>query len=261
MNKKKSISEINLDDSKIKNKIRELLVEKQPKEPQEISKDIDSCFRKTNDLITKIVALKRKINSVNKINNDSIQSMKASVAMYEHNNILAHVEYILSNAEVDVVRNIDNYAKLQHNYYYIKNLLLEIKNIISNKNIENIEKKLRQINKESKTLNSKFEGIGSTVMNIILTITVVTTGITGISRINSIYIPIFIVGLVWLAMTSMVFINNLFSANDYNSKQAKGLYAIITILFFIIMIYTLGIVVNNNHEIPFCESNAQIEIE
>ena len=78
---------------------------------------------------------------------------------------------------------------------------------------------MEKANQESEKLNKKFEGIGSTVISIILSITVTTTAITSISRINAIYIPIFIISLAWLSMTILIFINDLFSPNNSNIKQ------------------------------------------
>ncbi len=148
------------------------------------------------------------------------------------------MEYIISSSEDTGTNKLTGYNTLQNNYYKIKNYILNVKSEMLNKQIENMSLQLENINKVTSNISSSFEGIGSTILSTVVSLTVVVTAITAIEKIESRFIPLYLVSMVWLGMTFIIFINNLFNKNDFNSKQATFLYGAICVLEFILLFAT-----------------------
>ena len=132
------------------------------------------------------------------------------------------MEYIISSSEDTGTNKLTGYNTLQNNYYKIKNYILNVKSEMLNKQIENMSLQLENINKVTSNISSSFE----------------VTAITAIEKIESRFIPLYLVSMVWLGMTFIIFINNLFNKNDFNSKQATFLYGAICVLEFILLFAT-----------------------
>lgn len=138
---------------------------------------------------------------------------------------------------------------------------MDCKSLIASRKMEAIDDKLEKIQLKSNTIEEKFEGIGSTILSTVVSLTVVVTAITAIEKISAIYIPLYLFSMVWLCMTLIVFINNLFNKNDFNSKQARILYIIIFVLVFIILIGTLVYIKVNDKDILNYTPLEQITLE
>lgn len=151
---------------------------------------------------------------------------------------LNDIEYLISSSEDSEINKYQHYSSMQHNYYKIKTAILDCKSLVTSRRMKDIDNKLNTIELKSKSIDEKFEGIGSTILSTIVSLTVVITAISAIEKIPECYIPLYLISIVWLAMTLIVFISNLFNKNDFNNKQAVFMYGVISILEFIIVITT-----------------------
>lgn len=149
-------------------------------------------------------------------------------------------------------------TKVKHNYYEIKDIILrqQSKKLDDKfkeyeKRISNNEKKNDEYIKETK---EKIDNIGYNILSIIIAFTIGSTLVTAIDKISTIYIPLFVIGTIWLMLTLMVFINGMFNKNDFNNKQSTFMYVIFSILTIIALIYTFTFTSNNKDIIPLCDN-------
>lgn len=176
---------------------------------------------------------------------------------------ISHIEYLIISSDSELLKGFSSFEMMKHNFYVISNLLLDCKAQMLVKKTDEAFENINKISKSSEDLKNKslkiekqYENIGSTILTIVLSVTVVTTSIAAISRINAIYIPVFIVGLVWLSMTLMVFITDLFKYKESNSKQAVGLYFLITLLLGILLA-DIYFNYDRYNDFPLCFSEQQ----
>lgn len=185
------------------------------------------------------------------------QSKYSNLAEDTTRMILSRIDdNIIACEEAEVDKTI--LTKVKHNYYELKDIILrqqskmlEVKLKDYDKRILNNEKKSDEYIKETK---EKIDNIGYNILSIVIAFTIGSTLVTAIDKISSVYIPLFIIGTIWLMLTLMVFINGMFNKNDFNNKQSTFMYVIFTVLTIIALGYTFIFANNNKNVIPLCES-------
>lgn len=225
--------------------IVEDLVKKDTKE-ENLEKNINYYWIISEELLKSISMLKNKIEKSKE--EDYGQSYITGFEEKNQSN-LDDIEYLISSSEDSQITKFSHYSTMQHNYYKIRTAILDCKSIIFSRKMSVIDNKLKVIEEKSKTIEEKFEGIGSTILSTVVSLTVVITAITAINSIPPVYIPLYLISMVWLAMTLIVFINNLFNKKDFNSKQATFLYGIISLLVVIILFGTIFYIQRNDIDI------------
>ena len=251
----------NNSDNNLSNKISDILLEQSNIKPFDVIKSVDRysvILEKMLQDLSLIRANKKAImnSSTQKIKKYTIEDFEN-----EYSDDIEQIEAIISSSEESGIHSQSNYRKLQHNYYELKNEILICKTNNFSKTIKDVENKLAVLDYKSRGIEEKFEGIGSTILSTVVSLTVVVTAITAIEKISAIYIPLYLFSMVWLCMTLIVFINNLFNKNDFNSRQARILYIIISILVFIILICTLFYIKVNNKNILDYKPSKEIVLE
>ena len=112
---------------------------------------------------------------------------------------------------------------------------------------ENVENKIKEIDnlskkqqKESKILSDKFEGIGATVINIILSISIISAAVVAIEKFDKpIHITMFITVITWLLMTCICFNQAIFKNKDDYPKGIIVIYVVLSLLTVIIIFLSL----------------------
>lgn len=210
----------------------------------EIKRNINSAYVSTSNLLQKYKRVNLGIDDCNSLK--EIEELFAEENVEECTSLMDKVEYLIVSSDQEIVSNFFPFDQLKHNYYSIKSIkneceekILHFKLELLNGQINNLNKKAEETIDGVKKINKQYENIGSTILTIILSVTVVTTSLTAMTKLDVQYIPLFIVGITWFAMTIIVFISDLFKSKDYNSKQAKGLYVIISILLFGILLLNI----------------------
>lgn len=133
-------------------------------------------------------------------------------------------------------------SRVKHNYYELKDIILRQRSKSLETLLNNVENRIT----ESETINlnrmnetkEKMDNIGYNVISMIVSFSIGTALITAIDKIDALYIPIFVIGTIWLVMTLMVFVNGLFNKNDPNSKQSTFIYVIFSVLTLLALGYT-----------------------
>ena len=141
-----------------------------------------------------------------------------------------------------------------YKYNFEKN---KIQYIESFNKLNDIQSKQIEIDQKMNNLDSRIEGLGATFLNIVLTISIITTMVTVLLTATPYYSLVIILACSWLLLSSILFIGNYFK-KDKSIKEiggfALGIYVLITLLTFGTLIYGIcsGVDVkkikNNNDE-------------
>lgn len=148
---------------------------------------------------------------------------------------------------------------LRHNYYYINTYILNRENKDIQEELKNIQKQYQklknQLNKalgQAAGLNSrtkklsqqteetldKVNNLSANILTLIVSVSVITTLITAIDKIETVYLPLLVVGTVWLGMVLIMFIANVYKKDTGAIRQNYGLFIIISFLTIIVTIYS-----------------------
>ena len=134
--------------------------------------------------------------------------------------------YVFDN---DYKHSLDEIDKIKINY--------EKNNNILNNKIEELTNLIDIQKQESDKLTNKFEGLGATLINIVLTISIISSAVAAIEKIeNPIHIPMFIMVITWLLITCILFCQFIFKNKNYLSKGMIVFYICFSILVFITFI-------------------------
>lgn len=253
---------IDFTNENLSNKISDILLEQSyENKPIEVIKSVDRYLIILEKMLKDLSLIRANRKAVMDSKKNEIKKYTIEDFEREYNDDIEQIEAIISSSEESGIHDQSNYRKLQHNYYELKNKILICKTNNFSKTIKEVENKLASLDYKSKGIEEKFEGIGSTILSTVVSLTVVVTAITAIEKISAIYIPLYLFSMVWLCMTLIVFINNLFNKNDFNSRQAKILYIIVSILVFIILICTLVYIKVNDKDILNYKPSQEIILE
>ncbi len=152
-------------------------------------------------------------------------------------NDMKFIEYLITdNAVID---NTSQFNLLRHNYYSIQNQILKIQNDIISEKTDNSIKSVEKTDDKISELENKFEGLGGTVITIILSITVISSSIVAIEKISAELIPLFIIGMVWLGVTFLTYTNFLFRKKESKILIPLLFYLAFTALFLVILFITI----------------------
>ena len=157
----------------------------------------------------------------------------------ENKDNLLLVGYLITSVDFDLVGNDNNFNILRHKYYDVQNQLLELKNTIVGEKIDKNTENFEKSNEKLSELEGKFEGLGATVITIILSITVISSSIVAIEKMPSKLIPLFIISMVWLGMTFLIFTNFLFRKKGTKILLPIIFYILFTILFVVVLSFSL----------------------
>lgn len=152
------------------------------------------------------------------------KTISKKIDMYEY----------LANPDTEIIARIRMIESFRHNYYNLKNNILSIKSEIMINKLDTYEEKISRIS----FLETKFENLGATVISIILSISIITAAITAIEKLDIKNVLVFILSIAWFGMTYLLFVHYLFNKNRENNKGAVVLYAVITIVWILILFYS-----------------------
>lgn len=140
----------------------------------------------------------------------------------------------LANPDTEIIGRIRMVESFRHNYYNLKNNILSIKSEIMINKLDTYEEKISGLS----FLETKFENLGATVISIILSISIITAAITAIEKLDVKNVLVFILSIAWFGMTYLLFIHYLFNKNTKKNKSAVVLYAVITIVWILVLFYS-----------------------
>lgn len=241
--------------SKISNILLQQCIDEEHKD---IIQSVDKYLIFSEQMLRELSLIRTNKNTKNDSVGNEIEKCDIYDFEKKYNIDIEQIEAIISSSDESGIREQGNYTKLQHNYYKIMNEILTCKNIVFAETMDAIDNKLSLLEDKSKGIEEKFEGIGSTILSTVVSLTVVVTAITAIEKIGAVYIPLYLVSMVWLGMTMIVFVNNLFNKNDFNNKQATVLYYVITGITVLILIGTVFYNVNNDIKVVEKSNNQEI---
>lgn len=213
--------------SKIKQNTIDSLI-KQQKSNNVIDKYIKMYIDKADDRL-------KELTKISLMENNDIKEQRFNKIEREIKQDSDRMEYLIS-PDMSVYKEYESINILRHKYYLIQDNRTAIKNDIVFYKTQCHEKIMGISEKKLNILEAKFEGIGGTVLSIIISVSITNTAIVGIDKIKAEYIPIFIVSIVWFGMTYLLFTNCMFKKNNDNNKNAMTLYSVITIIAVVLLL-------------------------
>lgn len=207
--------------------------------------NIDSLIKqqKSNNVIDKYIKMYidkaddrlKELTKISLMENNDIKEQRFNKIEREIKQDSDRMEYLIS-PDMSVYKEYESINILRHKYYLIQDNRTAIKNDIVFYKTQCHEKIMGISEKKLNILEAKFEGIGGTVLSIIISVSITNTAIVGIDKIGAEYIPIFIVSIVWFGMTYLLFTNCMFKKNNDNNKNAMTLYSVITIIAVVLLL-------------------------
>ncbi len=164
--------------------------------------------------------------------NENMKYIYSLFYLYNFNN--SEEQGKLANRILNLQNSVES---LREKTYYFENILSLYKN-------ESLKEELTKLVNASKKQKKEYNKLGYTVLNMIITFTMISTAITAIDEIDSKYIPLFCFVIVWMAITVIAFDYSIFSS-DKASLLSKKIYITITILTVIVFIVTVLFAIYN----------------
>ncbi len=111
---------------------------------------------------------------------------------------------------------------MQYQTFYFESLLNQYQVVV-------LKNKTSEIYDSLNEQKAEYKNLGYTVLNMIITFTIISTAITAIDKINTIYIPLFCFIIVWMGVSITAFNYSIFSkdkSSSFNNSIAKVLSSI-----------------------------------
>lgn len=130
------------------------------------------------------------------------------------------------------------------NYYTNQefNLITEKNKELNNK-LDLHQKQLKKIDLETKQRTnqvlSRLENIGLNIINLVVSFSIVSSAVVAIDKVEVKYLPIFLVSLIWLSLSTIMFISVTFKKNINDLKIPMVIYTLLTILEVLTIIMTV----------------------
>ena len=216
------------------NGINIILKDTGKKQKQKTTENLyDSIANFVELYLKEIKSFNNELSSILKIKNieekekrllEKEKTLSKRIDMYEY----------LANPDTEIIARIKMIESFRHNYYNLKNNILSIKSEIMINKLDTYEEKISRIS----FLETKFENCGATVISIILSISIISAAITAIEKLKFENVLVFVVSIVWFGMTYLLFVHYLFNKNKEKNKGAVVLYAVITIIWILVLFYS-----------------------
>lgn len=191
-----------------------------------------------NDLKGKMnQSLKEIVDIETRIEKEGIKknSKKVEMVLNDVLNVFEYSDELLEDIPIGLQslhkQLSSKYRKLEYKLFKYNIDSMKNSNISLRKDMENqtsiltgeIEKS-EQLKSEQEKLSEevfeKIEGIGSTTLNMILTISIVTAAIAIVTDIKDTkYIPMFILSIVWILFTSIIFNASMFKSRNIQRQK------------------------------------------
>lgn len=217
--------------------------------PSEIDTKIKTPKEKEKEFLSKIENIEKRYKSLEKKKNPKLNAMDDLIRY-------ASDTLELLNSNYTNTKEIPN--SLSNSNYKITRILLScynMKNIINanqlnwqvDKKIEDFRREIdgykleisADISKEVNAMKDTLNGMWGNVLSVILSFSIVTAAITAIEKIDKEYIILFLMLIIWLGMTLLVFFCNLFHNGIFERKVSKITYIVYTAFTVLVVFLTL----------------------
>ena len=130
----------------------------------------------------------------------------------------------------EIRRNLEkNYRILSLEFYKYNFNKIKIQNITSKEKLDELIQKQSVVESKMQNVDSRVEGLGATFLNMVLTISIITTMVTILLNTTAYYSIVIVLACSWLLLSSILFIGIYF-------KKTKS---IAEIGWFVIIIYSV----------------------
>lgn len=195
------------------------------------SKDIEE----SNDLISKIEHNHKYIGENSSQIANMIESLNNKLDYYAELGIeLDHAESTPYNFP-EIRRNLEkNYRILSLQYYKYNFEKTKEQYTESQKILDEIVNKQKDISDKMDKTDNRIESLGSTFLNIVLTISITTSMVAILLNASPKYSLAIVLCCAWLLLSAILFVSSYFKSNtNQNNKLAISVYVILSIVALI----------------------------
>lgn len=184
---------------------------------EEARKKLSDSLKKVNNIFSEMEEKNRPIKSYENIANKIITEISDCLnfcdTVFSENDASEEVQKLYNQV-------LNKYRRLEFLLFNYKIKSLKSYYDTLQNDIKEIEKLKDKQEKLSEEVFEKIEGIGSTTLNMILTISIVTAAIAIVVEIKDTkYIPMFILSVVWILFTSIIFNASMFKSRNIQMQK------------------------------------------
>lgn len=141
----------------------------------------------------------------------------------------------------EIRRNLEkNYRILSLEFYKYNFNKIKIQNITSKEKLDELIQKQSVVESKMQNVDSRVEGLGATFLNMVLTISIITTMVTILLNTTAYYSIVIVLACSWLLLSSILFIGIYFKKTKSIAEIGWFviiIYSVITLLTFSTLIY------------------------
>ena len=141
----------------------------------------------------------------------------------------------------EIRRNLEkNYRILSLEFYKYNFNKIKIQNITSKEKLDELIQKQSVVESKMQNVDSRVEGLGATFLNMVLTISIITTMVTILLNTTAYYSIVIVLACSWLLLSSILFIGIYFKKTKSIAEIGWFviiIYSVITLLTFGTLIY------------------------
>lgn len=141
----------------------------------------------------------------------------------------------------EIRRNLEkNYRILSLEFYKYNFNKIKIQNITSKEKLDELIQKQSVVESKMQNVDSRVEGLGATFLNMVLTISIITTMVTILLNTTAYYSIVIVLSCAWLLLSSILFIGIYFKKTKSIAEIGWFviiIYSVITLLTFSTLIY------------------------
>lgn len=221
--------------------IREIVKEHEEEQCRKLNYQWSKDVEESNILISEMESSSDFIENNIDIINNMIERLNKELDYYSELGVdlesMSNSTYEFSEIRRNLEKNYRTLSLVYYKYNFEKN---KDQYIESSNKLNAIQSKQTEIDKKMNNLDSRIEGLGATFLNIVLTISIITTMVTVLLTATPYYSLVIILACSWLLLSSILFIGNYFK-KDKSIKEIGGfaicIYVLITLLTFGTLIY------------------------
>lgn len=160
-------------------------------------------------------------------------------------NILKECEYLINNEFENISKCLSHFTMLTYKYHKLENYLVEIDSLNIADNIKELEKKNQDLINKTKGLNRRVGGIVGSVLSAIFSVSFISSIFLAVDKINSSFIPLFFISMIFVGFTFILMINGIFNEEIKVKKEVWRLYFVLLSIFIITFVLTFILVIKH----------------
>ena len=202
----------------------------------------------SNDILEKISTDEDYLkNNLKKVEN-YIETLNLTLDYYNELGInydaIAFIRRGLQNMRRDLEKNY-RYLSFKYYQYMLNSNKIEI--LKSNSQNKELKNKIEESENKLNSMDNRIESLGGTFLNIVLTISIVSSMIAVLLNVKPEYAVMIVFSCAWLLLSSILFISEYYKSDKNKKSFGKIVYIVFSIITFFIVVFVP--IINKNKKV------------